>query len=79
MTAWGDRGPAPTCWGLCGDRAPAPHCGDPDASCPLPSPKDGFNNEQGSITGIIGEVTAAWEPSPAVMPEPAQDVLFLDQ
>lgn len=35
----------------------------PSISCPLPLPKDGFNNELGSITGIIREVTAVQEPS----------------
>lgn len=43
----------------------------PHASCPLPLPKDGFNNELGSITGIIREVTA--------VQELARDVLFLEQ
>lgn len=71
--------PLPRAGGCVVTGHPHPTAGNPNASCPLLLPKDGFNNEQGSITHIIGEVTAAWEPSPAVMPEPAQDVLFLDQ
>lgn len=55
ITAW----PQP-CSHVLGDTGMWGH--GPASAAPSP-PKDGFNNELGSITGIIREVTAVQEPS----------------